>query len=302
MGVVTTGDLAKALWPGINSWWGRSYNKHPEQWKDIFEQKTSSKSREEVVEFIGLGLAPIKAQGASIQYASQRQGFTNDFNHEATALGFIVTHEQIKDNQYEQVALDRTEDLAFSMRTTKEIRGANSLNRAFDPVFAFGDGKSLIATDHVTADGAQSNRLAVDADLSEVAIEDLLIQIGQAKNSKGLQIAIRAQSLIIPVSYQFEAQRILGSVLQNNTDLNAVNALKTMSSIPNGAKLNNYLTDDDAWFIITDATRGLCHFQREALDFSQDNDFDTKNLKYAAYERDSFGVGDWRGIFGSSGA
>ncbi len=301
-GIITTGSAPKALWPGIYAWWGQNYNEHGMQYRDLFELKTSEKAFEEIVEIIGFGLAPEKEQGTSTQFASWRQGFLNRFTNRAFALGFIVTREELADNLYEELVMDRTQRLAFSLRTTKEIFGANVYNRAFDGNFAFGDGVELISNAHVTDDGTQSNILAVAADLSETAIEDLAIQISNAKDSAGLQIAIKPTSLIIPTAEQFNAERILGSVLQNDSANNAINALRSMSVIPEGWKMNNYLTDTDAWFIRTNVPKGMCWFQREEIDFSEDNDFDTDNMKYKGYERYSAGVGDFRGIFGSPGS
>jgi len=301
MPVITTGAAPKDLWPGIYAWWGQNYNEHGMQYRDLYDIKTSDKAYEEIVEIIGFGLAPVKEQGTSVQYASWRQGFVNRFTNVAYALGFIVTHEEIKDNLYEELIMDRTERLAFSMRTTKEIVGANVYNRAFNTSFLFGDGSPLISTTHVTDDGTQSNALTVAADLSELALEDMAIQIANAKDSAGLQINIRPKTLIIPPSLQFDAERILGSVLQNDTANNATNALKSMSIVSDGWKMNNYLTDTNAWFLRTDVPKGMCWFQREEMDFSEDNDFDTDNLKYKSYERYVPGVGDFRGIYGTPG-
>ncbi len=301
-GIITTGSIPKALWPGVYAFWGQKYDEHGMEYRDLYEIKTSRKAYEEVVEIIGFGLAPRKDEGTSTKYSSSKQGFTNRFTNRAYALGFIVTKEAIDDNQYEEVMFDRTARLAFSMRTTKEIVGANVYNRAFDGNFTFGDGSTLIATDHSTDSGDQSNALGTPADLSEAAIEDLVIQIADAKDSAGLQIALKPTSLHIATNEIFEAERILGSVLQSANSTNAINALRSMSIIPDGAKSNHYFTDPDAWFLRTTAPKGMCWFQRTEVEFGDDNDFDTENMKYKGYERYVPGVGDWRGIFGSPGA
>ena len=302
MAVITTGSAPKSLWPGIHSWWGQNYNEHGMECYDLFDFRPSDKAYEEIVEVIGFGLAPEKEQGTSIQYADWRQGAVNRFTNRAYALGFIVTYEEMKDNLYEELVMQRTQRLAFSGRTTKEIVAANVYNRGFNTNFTFGDGKALIVTDHPTDDGTQSNRLAVDADLSEQSLEDLVIQISNAKDAAGLQIALRPQTLHIPTQLQFVAERILGSVLQNDSANNAINALKAMGSIPGGWKMNHYFSDTDAWFVRTDTVDGMVAFQREEMDYAEDNDFDTKNMKYAFYERWVPGVGDFRGIYGSQGA
>lgn len=301
-GIITTGSIPKALWPGIYAFWGQKYNEHGMEYRDLYDIKSSDKSYEEIVEIIGFGLAPEKNEGTSTQYATSRQGFTNRFTNKAYSLGFIVTKESNDDNQYEVIMYDRTGRLAFSMRTTKEIVGANVYNRAFDAAFTFGDGKELIATDHPTDSGDQSNELAVAADLSEAAIEDLTIQIANAVDSAGLQIALMPKTLHVATNEMYEAERILASVLQNNTSTNAINALRSMNIVPGGTKVNHYFTDPTAWFLRTNAPSGMCWFQRVEIEFGDDNDFDTKNMKYSAYERYVPGVADWRGIYGSPGA
>ncbi len=301
-GIITTGSAPKALWPGIYDWFGQNYEGHGEQYRDLFEIKSSTKAYEEIPEIIAFGLAPEKNEGTSTEYASWRQGDVDRFTNVPYALGFITTREELADNQYKELIYDRTERLGFSLRTTREIVCANVYNRAFNTNFLFANGDSLISTTMSSDAGNQSNRLAVDADLSETSLEDLLIQISNALDPAGLQIAIRGQTLLIPTAEAFNAQRILGSVLQNDTANNAINSIASMGLLPGGWKMNNYFTDTDAWFIRTNSPKGMCYFNREDLDFSEDNDFDTDNMKYKAYMRFVPGRADWRGIYGSSGA
>ena len=300
-GVIGTGNHPKALWPGINAWWGTSYNKHPLECMEIFDVKSSGKAYEEDVENLSFGLAPAKPQGSGVAYDSHVQGPTTRYTHIVYGLGYIVTKEEIDDNLYEKVSRDRVSSLAFSMRTTKETVSANVLNRAFNSSFTGGDGVELISTAHVTDDGTQSNHLTVAADLSEASLEDLLIQINLMKNSRGLPIAARASKMIIPAALEFEAQRILGSVLQSGTANNDTNAVRSLGIMPKGFSVNHYLTDTDAWFIKTDVENGLTMFDRTKLAFTRDNDFDTENAKAKCIERYSVGWTDWRSIFASPG-
>lgn len=253
------------------------------------------------MESVGYGLAPVKPQGNPTSYDTDSQGATTRFTHVAYSLGYIVTFEELRDNQYAAVSKRRAMDLAFSMRQTHEKVAANVYNRAFTSTFTGGDGKELCATDHPTFNGTQSNELTTAADLSEAAIEDMCIQIMQAKNSRGHVISLSAQSLHIPPAYWFEANRILKSVLQNDTANNAVNVLKATNALPKGIKVNQHFTSDSAWFMRTNARRGMYHFQRDAVMFDKDSDFDTKNAKAMAYERYSVGWGDWRAVYGTPG-
>lgn len=301
-GLITTGSAPKTLWPGIYAFWGQNYDEHQMLYRNLFEIKNSEKAYEETPELIGFGLAPVKEQGTSVQFDTWRQGPVTRYTHKPYALGFIVTHEEQADNLYEEVVMERTARLAFSMRTTKEIVHANVYNRAFNANFVGGDGKNLLAADHPTDNGVQSNVLATAADLSETALEDLVIQIANTEDSRGLRINLQAVSLIVPTNLMFTAERILGSMLQNDTANNAVNALRTRGSIRDGYYANTYLNSPDAWFVRTNVRNGMCSFNREDTEFSEDNDFDTDNYKYKAYMRFEPGWSDFRGLFGSPGS
>jgi hypothetical protein len=302
MSTITTAAIAKLLWPGLNGVWGKEYTEHPQEWRDVFETETSDKHREEEVLMPGFGLAPIKGETASVSYDTTSQGYTSTYTHVEYGLGFIVSRKAIDDNQYEKKALGSTRDLAFSFRQTKENVGANVLNRAFNSSYTGGDGKELCATDHPIQGGTLRNELSTSADLSEAALEDACVDIMNFVNDRGLRISIMPKGLIVPPALVFEATRILKSQLQSGSANNDVNAIRSMGMFPEGAKVNHYLTDADAWFILTNARNGLKHFSRVAAEFAQDNDFDTSNLKYKGYERYSFGWTDPRGIYGSPGA
>ena len=301
-GIITTGSHPKALWPGMHKFFGRTYNEHPMEWSQIFEAESSEKNYEEDTEVTGFGLAPVKAQAASVSYDSETQGPTKRYTHVTYGLGYIVTREELEDNLYEVVSKRRIKALAYSVRQTEETVAANILNRAFNSSYTGADGKEMIATDHPTVNGTQSNELTTAADLSEASLEDLMIQIAESVNSRGLKIALMPKKLIVPPGLMFEAERLLASSLQSGTANNDVNAIKSMGMIKGGACVNHYLTDTDAWFLQTDAPSGLMRFNRRATEFKQDNDFDTENAKAKTTLRFSVGWTDWRGIFGSPGA
>jgi hypothetical protein len=302
MAVTTTGSFAKALWPGVNTWYQQRYNDWDEEWKDLFEQGKSDKTYEEDVGIMGFGLAQKKTEGKGIAYDNTEQGFISRYNNVVYGLGFQVTREMYEDDQY-NVIESRSKALAFSMRTTKENVAANVYNRAFNSSYTGGDGVEMCSAAHLLKNGGTfRNELATAADLSESAVEQAIIDIGKLKDERGLQVAIKPECLIIPVELEFEAERILGSTLQNDSANNAINALKSRKSIPKGYKMNHYLSDADAWFILTNCPEGVKMFQRRAQELQMDNDFDTENAKYKSTERYSFGWTDPRGIFGSPGA
>lgn len=301
MAVIARGNHPKALWPGVLSWFGNQYNQHEAQYTKLFDLKTSNQAYEEIVQTTGFGLAPVKPEGSSTSYDSHSQGYTSRFTNVAYSLGFIVTREEQADNLYEKVAMRRAGSLAFSMAQTRENVGANVYNRVINATYTGGDGVALGSTAHPTVSGNQSNILSTAADLSEASLEDLTVQIMNATDPKGLKISIRPKALIIPTALTYDAQRILKSMLRSDSANNDTNALRLLGAIPE-IVVNNYLTDTDAWFIRTDVPDGLCWFDREAVEFTNDSDYDTDNIKHKGYMRFVPGWADWRSLYSSSGA
>jgi hypothetical protein len=300
-GVIGTGNHPKALWPGIKAIWGRQYNEHATEYTDLFDVDSSDQAYEEDFEVTGFGLAPVKAQGSGVQFDSEVQGTVSRFTHIAYALGYIVTKEELDDNLYEQVSGRRSQALAFSMRQTKENVGANVYNKAFVGGALGGDGKLLCVANHPTRSGDQSNLLTTAAELSEASIEAMIIQIMGATNSRGLKINLMPECLNVPRQSWFEANRILKSVLQNDTANNATNVLKATNALPKGIKVNHYFSSSTAWFIRTNAPRGMICYNRKKAEFTKDNDFNTDNAKAKCYERYSMYWSDFRGLYGTPG-
>ena len=298
---ITTGNFSKALWPGINAWYGKAYNEHKVEYTDLFSKYSSRKAWEEDVSLSGFGLAQVKGEGDAVSYDTERQGFVTRYTHVTYALGFVITREMVEDDLYDVVGERKAKGLAFSMRQTKEILAANVYNRAFTSTYAGGDGKELCATDHPNiAGGTFANELSTSADLSEAALEQACIDLMKFTNDRGLKISIMPQSLIVPVDLAFEADKIMKTEYEVGTANNTVNVVR--SRFPGGVKVNHYLTDTDAWFIRTNAPDGMKYFERRGDNFAQDDDFDTDNAKYKASFRCSFGWSDPRAVFASPGA
>lgn len=301
-GVITSSSFAKALYPGVSTWYGKAYDEFPVEHTDLFESYSSSRAYEEDVGTTSFGLAKIKPEGQAIQYDDESQAFITRYSHTVFALGFIITREMVEDDLYDVVGQRRAQGLAFSMRQTREVVAANVYNRAFDGAFTGGDGVSLINASHPNfAGGTQSNTLSVAADLSEASLEQACIDIQKWTNDRGLRISVVPKSLHIPVELMFEAERILMSPYRVGTNNNDINALYAMGKFPGGTKVNHYFTDEDSWFLRTNVQEGMKCYSRRGADFSIDNDFDTENAKYKASERYSYGWTDWRGLFGSPG-
>lgn len=306
-GVIATSSFAKALWPGVNKWYGDSYAEFSPQWVSLFDKNSSRRAFEEDVGMSLFGLPSVKNEGAPISYDASRQGFTSRYNHVVYALGFIITREMFDDDQYDVVGRQKARSLAFSMRQNKEIIGANIYNRAFNTSYVGGDAATLVAcagggsASHPNISGGTwTNGPSAAVDLSEASLEQANIDIRGFTNDRGLKIQAKPMRLIIPKELMFEAQRILKSDGRTGTDNNDLNALKTMGIIPE-IVVNDYLTDTDAWFIRTDVKDGLKYFERNADEFGMDEDWDTENAKYKARSRFSFGWTDARAIYGSPG-
>jgi hypothetical protein len=302
-GVINTGTHPKLLWPGIHTVWGQMYNEHPVEYTDLYDIETSKKAYEEDVQVTGFGLAPVKGQGAPVEYDGEEQGYVTRYTHIAYGLGYIVTHEEISDNLYKEVATRRAKANAFSMNQTIENVAAFIYNNAFNSTyFSMADGQPLISNAHVQVSGGTfSNALTPGADLSEASLEDLGIQIMQMTSDKGLRVSAMGQSLHIAPQEHYNAERILKSTLQSDTANNNINVLKATGAFPKGVKLNHYFTQPSAWFVRTNVPNGMRFFWRAKPEFAQDNDFATKNALAASYMRFTQGCTDPRGIYGSNG-
>jgi len=306
---INTSSFAKALWPGVNAWYGKAYSEYPMEWTDLFDKYSSNKAWEEDVGTSGFGLASVKAEGAPITYDTERQAFITRYTHVVYASGFVVTREAFDDDLYDVIGQRRAQSLAFGMRQTKETIAANVYNRAFNTSYVGGDAATLVASaggggssSHPNfAGGTWTNGPSAAVDLSEAALEQACLDIAAFTNDRGLKIAIMPQCLVLPYQLEFEATRILKAQDRVGTNLNDPNAIRMLGKFPKGMKLNHYLTDSDAWFIRTNAPHGMKMFERRADSFDMDNDFDTENAKFKATFRCAFGWSDPRAIWGSPG-
>ena len=300
--VISRMQLVKELEPGLNALFGLEYDRYENQDKEIFDSESSDRAFEEEVMLGGFANAAVKPEGQGVTYEDAQETYTARYTNETIALAFALTEEAVEDNLYDKLSTRYTKALARSMANTKQVKAANILNRAFNASYLGGDNKELCATDHPTLSGDQKNELSTAADLNETSLEQMLIDIADMKDERGLKIALRGMKMIIPVNLQFVAERLMKSAGRVGTADNDINAIKSMGMVPEGYVVNNFLTDTDAFFIKTDAPNGLKHFVRAPIRTAMEGDFDTGNVRYKARERYSFGWSDWRGIFASPGA
>ena len=297
---ISRSQLVKELEPGLNALFGLEYNRYENQHAEIFPAEASDRAFEEEVMLSGFGSAPVKQEGAGVVFDQAQETFTARYTHDTIALAFSITEEAIEDNLYDRLAARYTRALARSMSNTKQVKAAAVLNNGQVTTAIGGDGVSLISNAHPLATGGTfSNVLATAADLNETSLEQSLIDIASFVDERGLKVALSDRKMIIPKELQFTAERLMRSPQRVGTADNDINAIVNMGMIPEGYRVNNFLTDTDSFFILTDTPNGFKHFVRSPIKTAMEGDFDTGNVRFKARERYSFGWSDPRAVFGN---
>ena len=300
---ISRGQLVKELEPGLNALFGLEYKRYENQHAEIYVTETSDRAFEEEVMLSGFANASVKPEGSGVVFDNAQETYTARYTMETVALAFAITEEAIEDNLYDRLASRYTKALARSMANTKQIKAVDPLLNGLPSVgtFTSGDGSSLFATNHPTIAGTVSNTLTTQADLNETSLEQSLIDIAKMTDERGLKIAARGVKMIVPSENQFNAERLMKSQGRTSTADNDINAIVSMGMVPQGYRVNNFLTDPDAFYLITDVPNGMKYFERTPIRTAMEGDFDTGNVRYKARERYRFGVSDYRGIFGGEG-
>jgi len=301
---ISRGQLVKELEPGLNALFGLEYKRYENQHAEIYATESSDRAFEEEVMLSGFANAAVKPEGSGVTFDNAQETYTARYTMETIALAFAITEEAIEDNLYDRLASRYTKALARSMANTKQIKAVNPLINGLPQTASFtsGDGSGLFATNHPTIAGTVSNTLTTQADLNETSLEQSLIDVAAMTDERGLKIAARGMKLIVPPANQFNAERLLKSQGRVGTADNDINAVKSLGMVPQGYVVNNFLTDTDSWYLITDVPNGMKYFERTPIRTAMEGDFDTGNVRYKARERYNFGVSDYRGIYGVQGA
>jgi len=301
---ISRNQLVKELEPGLNALFGLEYKNYANEHAEIFSSENSDRAFEEEVMLSGFANAQVKAEGAGVTFDSANETFTARYTHETIALAFAITEEAVEDNLYDRIASRYTKALARSMSNAKQLKAVVPLNQGLPTTdnYDSGDAVSLFNTSHPCIGPTFQNTLSTQSDLNETSLEQALIDIAAMTDERGLKIAARGMKMIVPPANQFNSERLLKSQGRVGTADNDINAIKNMGMVPQGYRVNHYLTDTDSWYIITDVPNGMKHFDRLPIQTKMEGDFSTGNVRYKARERYSFGVSDPRGIFGVEGA
>jgi hypothetical protein len=301
---ISRGQLVKELEPGLNALFGLEYKRYENQHAEIYVTESSDRAFEEEVMLSGFANAAVKPEGGAVTFDNAQETYTARYTMETIALAFAITEEAIEDNLYDRLASRYTKALARSMANTKQIKAVDPLINGLPQTATFtsGDGSALFATNHPTIAGTVQNTLTTQADLNETSLEQALIDIAAMTDERGLKIAARGMKMIVPPAGQFNAERLMKSQGRTSTADNDINAIVSMGMVPQGYRVNNFLTDNDSWYLITDVPNGMKYFERTPIKTAMEGDFDTGNVRYKARERYRFGVSDYRGIFGVQGA
>lgn len=308
MSLNTTGLFPERLRPGIYSFYGMSYKDLPKIGERFFTKLSSSKAFEQMVAMAGTGVLTEKMEGAGFALDTLQSGFAAQLVHKGFGKKLIFSHELIEDDQYSPAIASKVGScFAKSTLKTHEIYMHNVLNNGFSTVSAGmynnADAKALFATDHpLLKGGTFSNKPTTDGDLSELTIENLIIQMRNQTDHAGIRIDLQPRQLIVSTADEFNAKRLTMSDLTTGSGNNDINTIKTL-----GLELivSPYLTDNDAWFITTSENtdgEGLVMFEREGMKLASDLDTNTMNVSYTMYTRFSVGYVSPFCIFGSSGA
>jgi hypothetical protein len=300
---ISRSQLLKELLPGLNALFGLEYARYGEEHKELYEIEASERSFEEETKLSGFSAAPVKSEGAAIAYDNAQEAWTTRYSHETIALGFSITEEAIEDNLYDSLSARYTKALARGMAYTKQVKAASVLNNGFSASYTGGDGQPLFSTTHpLVSGGTNANTPSTQVDLNETSLEAAVIQIAAWTDERSLLIAAKPRKLVVPPALQFVATRLLETKLRTGTNNNDISAIVNNGTVPEGYTVNHFLTDVNAWFLLTDVPNGLKHFVRTPLQNSMDGDFDTGNVRYKSRERYSFGWSDPLGAWGSSGS
>lgn len=287
--------------PILNQAFDGVYDQRTDEYKQVFaEENGTPRSYHEEVVLYGMGAAPVLPDGQPVTYDEGGQLYTKRYTYDVYGLAFALTKVLVEDGDHIRMGTTMSKHLAQAMDETLETVTANHLNRAFTSGYNGGDGVPLISANHPVIGGVQSNVLT-SAALSQTSLEQALIQVRQAQDSRGKRIRVTPKQLVVHPSNMLQAEVLLKSVLRTGTMNNDINPVKTTTSLKDAVVLSR-LTSPTAWFVQTDARDGLKVLWRRKLEKAMEGDFETDSVRYKSTMRFGSGWTDWRNMYGNAGA
>jgi hypothetical protein len=296
-------DFRSIVEPIISDAFDGLYDQRADEWRQVFKEQTNVPARAylEDVTLYGFGVAPQVPEGTSFTYDAGGVLYITRYVYLVYGLAFALTAVLVQDGDHIQIGTTYAKHLAQSMIETKETLCANILNRAFNGAYLGGDGVSLVSASHPIIGGTASNQLTTPAALSQTSLEQLLIQVRQAIDSRGKKIRLNPMSLVVSPSNTFQAEVLLKSVLRTGAANNDINPVKSMGLLSKGQANLSRLTSTTAWWVQTNVDDGLKLVMRRRLDRTSEPSFNTDSMRYKSSERYLPGWTDWRTVFGTAG-
>ena len=278
-----------------------TYTEKEEQFTKVFNTNKSEKRQETDWHGAGLGMWP--EHDGSVKYQDFESGDEVTYTHSTFSHGVQVPFEVAEDDLYDVIGprgtgTQQTEQLAKGARARVEVDSADILNNAFTNTGY--NGKSLIDDDHPLVGDAEtmSNRIGDNETLDEAAVKTARLQLRKQVNERNLKIQAIGKQLVVPADKEYDALEITQSTLKTGTDHNDKNVIGPMI---NEVTVLDYLTDDDAWFMLDPDLHELNFFWRVRPEFMREENIDQFVIKFVGRMRFSVGYSNWRGIVGSDG-
>jgi phage major head subunit gpT-like protein len=289
----------KVVVPGLFSMMLMKFKERPEVWRQIVNYRQSTKAFEESAYYTGFGYVPEKPEGQAIDYDEPIQGPTKRWTHKTYGLGFKVTEEMIEDDLYD-VMNDMSSGLGVAARETKEVEVADVFNNGFGTSsHTTGEGKAVFTTDHTKlGSGTWQNEPINAVDLTASSLQNGVEAFETITDDRSMQQVIRPTILLVAPANEWKARELLYTDKDPESANNTINAIRSRNLT---LVVWYYLTDSDAWFLLGE-NHGLIYFDRRAVSFARDNDFDTGDAKFKVTYRDSVEVNKPYGLYGSPGA
>lgn len=263
----------------------------------VFNVRQSDRAYEEILGITGFSQFAKKPEGEKLEYDKLLQAYSKRFTHETWAKGYQISFEAMSDD-IDGAITDAAPALARIARNSIETEVFSIYNNAFGTTTT-PDGVALCADAHVLVGGGTFDNL-VSGDIAQATIEDAMNKYSDMRDERNQLIEMSGTRLLAHPDQQWIIHELLKSQLRSDTADNAANALNQIGLQPVFSK---YLTDKDAWFLLSnpDQHRVIVYWREEPFSDST-LDFDTRNMKTGMFYRLSTGAADWRGVVGSAGA